>query len=44
MPHPKRILLKISGESLMGDSNFGLDFTTTKFIAEEISFMYQKNF
>ena len=40
MPHPKRILLKISGESLMGDSNFGLDFTTTKFIAEEIKNIY----
>ena len=38
-----RILLKISGESLMGDSNFGLNFSTTKFIAKEIKSIYEKN-
>ena len=32
----KRILLKISGESLMGDSKYGLDVSTAKFIANEI--------
>ncbi len=37
-----RILLKISGESLMGDSNFGLNFSTTKFIAKEIKSIYEK--
>tara|TARA_B110000438_G_C15776694_1_gene634350 strand:- start:961 stop:1671 length:711 start_codon:yes stop_codon:yes gene_type:complete len=35
-----RILLKISGESLMGDSNYGLDVSTTKFIAKEIKNIY----
>jgi uridylate kinase len=36
----KRILLKISGESLMGDSNYGLDISTAKFIANEIKNIY----
>ena len=31
-----RILLKISGESLMGDSSYGLNVSKTKFIANEI--------
>ena len=44
MHHNKRILLKISGESLMGDSNYGLDVKTTKFIANEIKDIYDKNF
>ena len=42
MPEKKRILLKISGESLMGTSNFGLDVSATKFIAEEIKKIYQE--
>ena len=40
----KRILLKISGESLMGSSNYGLDVKTTKFIANEIKTIYQKKY
>ena len=44
MDQNKRILLKISGESLMGISNYGLDVKTTKFIANEIKNIYQKNF
>ena len=36
----KRILLKISGESLMGDSNYGLDVSTAKIIANEIKNVY----
>ena len=40
----KRILLKISGESLMGESNFGLDISTAKFISEEIKKIYEKNY
>tara|TARA_B110000263_G_scaffold157533_1_gene136834 strand:+ start:860 stop:1567 length:708 start_codon:yes stop_codon:yes gene_type:complete len=40
----KRILLKISGESLMGSLNYGLDVKTTKFIANEIKIIYQKKY
>jgi len=40
----KRILLKISGESLMGSLNYGLDIKTTKFIANEIKIIYQKKY
>ena len=40
----KRILLKISGESLMGDSNYGLNISTAKFISKEIKKIYEKNF
>jgi uridylate kinase len=40
MPAPKpafqRILLKLSGESLMGKSPYGIDFATTSSIAQEI--------
>ena len=35
-----RILLKISGESLMGESSYGLNVATTKFIAQEIKNIY----
>lgn len=35
-PDYKRILLKLSGESLLGRLPFGIDFETTKSIAEEI--------
>jgi uridylate kinase len=35
-PAYKRILLKLSGESLIGDLSYGIDFDTTKSIAEEI--------
>ena len=36
----KRILLKISGESLMGDSNYGLNVSKSEFIANEIKKIY----
>lgn len=36
LPIYKRILLKISGEALMGPMKFGLDSSTIKFICEEI--------
>jgi len=35
-PDYKRILLKLSGESLLGGLPYGIDFETTKSIAEEI--------
>ncbi len=35
-PAYKRILLKLSGESLLGNLSYGIDFETTKSIAEEI--------
>ena len=40
----KRILLKISGEALMGSSNYGLDVSVAKFIANEIKEIYDKNY
>ena len=42
MKEKKRILLKISGESLMGDSSYGLDVATAKFISNEINSIYKK--
>ena len=36
-----RILLKISGESLMGNSDFGLDVSAATFIAKEIKNIYK---
>jgi uridylate kinase len=35
-PHYKRILLKLSGEALMGDQSFGIDPGMLKYVAEEI--------
>jgi uridylate kinase len=35
-PHYKRILLKLSGEALMGDQSFGIDPSMLKYVAEEI--------
>ena len=35
LPKYKRILLKLSGESLMGDKNFGLDSTVIAQYAKE---------
>ena len=35
-PAYKRILLKLSGESMIGSLSYGIDFDTTKSIAEEI--------
>jgi uridylate kinase len=40
MPHTepayKRILLKLSGESLLGDAPYGIDLDTSKSVAQEI--------
>ena len=44
MSIPERILLKISGESLMGESSYGLDISTAKFISNEIKKIYEKNY
>ena len=35
-PHYKRILLKVSGEALMGSGNFGIDTKTVEFICNQI--------
>lgn len=40
-PAYKRILLKLSGESLIGDLPYGIDFETTKSIAEEIKEVHE---
>ncbi len=37
LPKYKRVLLKISGEALMGDSEFGIDARVLKRISEQIS-------
>ena len=44
MSFSKRILLKISGESLMGNSSYGLDISTAKFISKEIKKIYNKKY
>ena len=36
LPRFKRVLLKLSGESLMGDKNFGLDSDVISQYAEDI--------
>ncbi len=36
-PQYRRILLKVSGEVLMGDAAFGIDMTTVNAVAEEIA-------
>ena len=40
----KRILIKISGESLMGSSNYGIDVATINTISNEIKKVYNKNY
>ena len=44
MSEKNRILLKISGEALMGDTSFGIDFKTLNYIAEEIKEIYNNNY
>lgn len=39
-PRFKRILLKLSGEALMGDKSFGIDQKVTNFIANELKDIY----
>jgi len=36
MPQFKRVLLKLSGEALMGDQNFGINPDVIKYVAEEV--------
>jgi uridylate kinase len=36
----KKILLKLSGEALMGDKSYGLDPSTVRFMAAEIKKVY----
>lgn len=38
----KRVLIKLSGERLMGDKNFGHDFEIVKKIAEEIAWVHNQ--
>ena len=44
MVEKNRILLKISGESLLGDSQFGLNIKTITYIANEIKEVYKDNY
>tara|TARA_Y100000590_G_scaffold14382_1_gene17304 strand:+ start:214 stop:921 length:708 start_codon:yes stop_codon:yes gene_type:complete len=44
MINKNRILLKISGEALMGKTQFGLDFKTVSYIANEIKEVYKNNY
>ena len=44
MIEKNRILLKISGESLLGDSQFGLNIKTITYIANEIKEVYKNNY
>ena len=40
----RRILIKISGESLMGKSSYGIDVKTINKISNEIKKVYNKNY
>ena len=44
MIEKNRILLKISGEALLGDTEFGLDIKTITYIANEIKEVYKDNY
>ena len=44
MIEKNRILLKISGEALLGDSQFGLNIKTIAYIANEIKEVYKDNY
>jgi uridylate kinase len=41
-PYYKRVLLKLSGEALMGEKGFGIDPRVASEIAEEIRAIYDK--
>jgi len=43
-PLYRRILLKVSGEVLMGDSPFGIDMTTLDTVAEDIALVVEAGF
>jgi len=38
----KRVLLKLSGESLMGDKGFGIDHKVLEFFAEEVKKVHEQ--
>src|SRR5210317_1431426 len=40
----KRILIKLSGEALMGDSGYGIDVSTINFISKEIKKISELNY
>ena len=40
----ERILIKLSGEALMGDSGYGIDVSTINFISKEIKKIAKLNF
>ena len=40
----KRILIKVSGEALMGDSDYGIDVSTINSIAREIKSVANQNY
>ncbi|HJR09272.1 MAG TPA: UMP kinase [Pyrinomonadaceae bacterium] len=42
-PAFRRILLKISGEALMGAQNYGVDVDVARTVAEEVKAVYDKN-
>lgn len=42
-PYYRRVLVKLSGESLMGDQNFGVEHTACKHIAESIKRLYDES-
>jgi uridylate kinase len=38
----KHIMLKLSGEALMGDKEFGIDLSTINSITEQIAYVFKK--
>ena len=44
MSESERVLLKISGEALMGKTNFGLDIKVVNYIANEIKQVFEKKY
>ncbi|RMG68531.1 MAG: uridine monophosphate kinase, partial [Nitrospirae bacterium] len=40
-PKYKRVLLKLSGEALMGERPYGIDTTTVQYMAEEIKSVFR---
>ena len=40
----ERILIKLSGEALMGDSGYGIDVSTINFISKEIKKIANLNY
>ena len=38
----KRVLLKLSGESLIGDKEFGIDHKVLEFFAEEVKKVHEE--